>query len=84
MKSKSKKRKLARWKTKLGLPDLDHAKAAVLASLRSPESQRSYRHAITSLLDGIVQSLACPSTRQLSPVTGFTSKIADWRRELRM
>jgi hypothetical protein len=25
---------------------LDHAKAAVLASLRSPESQRSYRHAI--------------------------------------
>jgi site-specific recombinase XerC len=46
MKSKSKKRKLARRKTKLGLPDLDHAKAAVLASLRSPESQRSYRHAI--------------------------------------
>lgn len=46
MKSKSKKRKLARRKTKLGLPDLDHAKAAVLASLHSPESQRSYRHAI--------------------------------------
>jgi hypothetical protein len=45
MRSKSKKRKLARRKTKLGLPDLDHAKAAVLASLRSPES-RSYRHAI--------------------------------------
>jgi hypothetical protein len=39
---------------------------------------------LTSLLDGIVQSLACPSTRQLSPVTGFTSKIAGWRRELRM
>jgi site-specific recombinase XerD len=46
MRSKSKKRKLARGKTKLGLPDLDHAKAAVLASLHSPESQRSYRHAI--------------------------------------
>ena len=46
MGSKSKKRKLARRKTKLGLPDLDHAKAAVLASLHSPESQRSYRHAI--------------------------------------
>jgi hypothetical protein len=46
MRSKSKKRKLARRKGKLGLPDLDHAKAAVLASLPSPESQRSYRHAI--------------------------------------
>ncbi len=46
MRSKTKKRKLARRKTKLGLPDLDHAKAAVLASLGSPESQRSYRHAI--------------------------------------
>ena len=39
-------RKLARRKTKLGLPDLEQAKTAVLASLRSPESQRSYRHAI--------------------------------------
>jgi hypothetical protein len=46
MKSKSKKRKPVRRKTKLGLPDLDHAKAAALASLRSPESHRSYRHAI--------------------------------------
>src|SRR5437660_10829747 len=46
MRSKNKKRKPPRWKTKLGLPDLDNAKAAVLASLHSPESQRSYRHAI--------------------------------------
>jgi len=30
----------------LGLPDLDHARSAVLVSLRSPESQRSYRHSI--------------------------------------
>jgi hypothetical protein len=42
MRSKGKKQKLARRKTKLGLPHLDHAKAAVLASWRSPESQRSY------------------------------------------
>ena len=35
-----------RLKTKLGLPDLEQAKTAVLASLRSPESQRSYRHGI--------------------------------------
>src|SRR5215471_13963198 len=35
-----------RPKTRLGLPDLDHAKSAVLNSLRSPESQRGYRHSI--------------------------------------
>jgi hypothetical protein len=33
-------------KTKLGLPDLEHSKAAVLNSLRSPESKRGYGHAI--------------------------------------
>src|ERR1700689_2773953 len=43
---KAKRRKIARLKTKLGLPDLEEAKAAVLASLRSPESQRSYRRSI--------------------------------------
>jgi site-specific recombinase XerD len=43
---KIRRRKLARSKTKLGLPDLEQAKIAVLATLRSPESQRSYRHAI--------------------------------------
>jgi site-specific recombinase XerD len=35
-----------RHKTKLGLPDLEHVKSAVLVSLRSPESQRSCRHSI--------------------------------------
>lgn len=37
-------------KTKLGLPDLDHSKAAVLESLRSPESQRGHRHAIDEFI----------------------------------
>src|SRR5882762_4903586 len=44
------KRKLksghSRQRTKLGLPDLEHAKVAVIVSLRSFESQRSYRHSI--------------------------------------
>src|ERR1700731_4666885 len=43
------KRKLKRGrtlKTKLGLPDLENAKIAVIVSLRSFESQRSYRHSI--------------------------------------
>ena len=35
-----------RQKSKLGLPDLEHVKSAVLVSLRSPESQRSYRRSI--------------------------------------
>jgi hypothetical protein len=46
--SKRLKRKSAtskRPKSKLGLPDLDQSKAAVLDSLRSPESKRGYRHA---------------------------------------
>lgn len=35
-----------RQKSKLGLPDLEYVKSAVLVSLRSPESQRSYRRSI--------------------------------------
>src|SRR4029453_18697787 len=38
-------------KTKLGLPDLDQAKAAVLGSLPSPESQRGYQHSIIEFLN---------------------------------
>jgi site-specific recombinase XerD len=34
----------------LRLPDLDHSKSAVLNSLRSPESQRAYRHAIDDFI----------------------------------
>jgi len=45
IKRKSKKRD-TRLKTKLSLPDLEHAKVAVIVSLRSFESQRSYRHSI--------------------------------------
>jgi hypothetical protein len=39
MRRKTKRGKSNRTKTKLGLPDLEHAKSAVLVSLRSPESQ---------------------------------------------
>ena len=46
MKRRTKARRSSRQKTKLGLPDLDHVKSAVLVSLRSPESQRSYRRSI--------------------------------------
>ena len=33
-------------KTKLGIPDLEMSKAAVLRSLGSPDSRRGYQHAI--------------------------------------
>ena len=46
MRKKLKRRKANRAKSKLGLPDLEHVKTAVLVSLRSPESQRSYRRSI--------------------------------------
>ena len=38
-------------KTKLGLPGLDQARAAVLGSLHSPESQRGYQHSITEFIN---------------------------------
>ena len=40
------KGKNCRPKTKLGIPDLEHSKAAVLRSLGSPDSVRGYQHAI--------------------------------------
>jgi hypothetical protein len=42
--------KAKRPQTKLGLPDLDHSKSAVLNSLRSPESKRGYAHAIDEFI----------------------------------
>src|SRR6267154_5396384 len=40
------KGKKSRPKAKLGIPDLEHAKAAVLRSLGSPDSRRGCQHAI--------------------------------------
>jgi hypothetical protein len=50
MKRRMKTRKQNSQKTKLGLPDLEHVKSAVLVSLRSPESQRSYRRSIDDFI----------------------------------
>ena len=46
-------------KTVLKLPDLEQSKSAVLNSLTSASSKRSYEHAIESLSSGIAQSLGC-------------------------
>src|SRR6266480_3768675 len=42
---------MGRPKTRLDLPDLDQSKAAVIGILRSPESQRGYRHAIDEFIE---------------------------------
>jgi hypothetical protein len=47
---RTKTRRANQQKTKLGFPDLEHVKSAVLVSLRSPESQRSYRRTIDDFL----------------------------------
>ena len=47
--------KAKRAKTRLGLPDLDHSKSAVLNSLRSPESKRGYAHAIEDARNYVTQ-----------------------------
>ena len=51
MRRKQKHQKTRRPKTRLGLPDLDQSKASVIGSLRSPESQRGYEHAIDEFID---------------------------------
>ena len=50
MKSNRQNRKLIHPKRILRLPDLDHAKVAVLNTLSSPDSQRSYRFAIDDFI----------------------------------
>jgi hypothetical protein len=50
MKKKDSKKKSARPKRILRLPDLDHSKIAVLSTLSSPDSQRSYRFAIDDFI----------------------------------
>jgi|SRR5215467_5090700 len=45
------RRKRTTAKSVLRLPDLDHAKAAVLNSLTSLDAQRGYRHAIDEFVD---------------------------------
>ena len=51
MKKLKRNRRTIRPKRVLRLPDLEHARTAVLNSLSSPESQRGYRHAIDEFVD---------------------------------
>jgi site-specific recombinase XerD len=51
MRRMNRKTKSGRSKIKLGLPELEYVKAAVLNSLRSLESQRSYQHSIDEFVN---------------------------------
>ena len=51
MRRKDRRAKSGRRKIKLGLPELEYARTAVLNSLRSLESQRSYQHSINEFVD---------------------------------
>ena len=45
------RRRRSSTKSVLRLPDLEHAKAAVLNSLNSTDAKRGYRHAIDEFVD---------------------------------
>ena len=51
MKKKSRSKPKRSTRSVLRLPDLEHARTAVLNSLTSPDAQRGYRHAIDEFVD---------------------------------
>src|ERR1700746_1808728 len=76
------RRKRTTTKSVLRLPDLEHAKAAVLNSLTSLDAQRGYRHAIDEFVDWYcseprlalnrtvgMRYRSCLELRQLAPGT---------------
>ncbi len=58
----SSRKRRSSTKSVLRLPDLEHAKAAVLNSLNSADAKRGYRHAIDEFVTGIARNRAWPST----------------------
>ena len=78
----SSRRRRSSTKSVLRLPDLEHAKAAVLNSLDSTDAKRGYRHAIDEFVDwycseprlafnrmGVLRYRAHLESRQLAPGT---------------
>jgi hypothetical protein len=74
------KKKPLRWKPKrvLRLPDLDHAKTAVLNSLGSPDSERSYRFAIDDFIAWYCSEPRLAFNKPLFSVTVYNSKLATY------
>ncbi len=55
----------------LRLPDLEHAKTAVLNSLTSPDAQRGYRHAINEFVDWYCSEPRLALNRTVDLAAGF-------------
>jgi hypothetical protein len=68
------KGKKNRPKTKLGIPDLEQSKAAVLRSLGSPDSRRGYQHAIDEFVAWYCSEPRLAFNKQRSCAIGFTSR----------
>jgi hypothetical protein len=77
-------------KSVLRLPDLEHAKAAVLNSLNSADAKRGYRHAIDEFVDWycseprlafnrivVLRYRSHLESRQLAPGTHASSNASD-------
>ncbi len=80
-KSKRNSKKVSRKKTRLRLPDLDQAKAAVLNSLGSPESQRGYQHAIDEFIGWYCSEPRLSFNKSVETATESTSRLANWHQE---
>jgi hypothetical protein len=63
-------------KSVLRLPDLEHAKAAVLNSLTSLDAQRGYRHAIDEFVDLVLFRASPGFQSDCGPSLPFTPGIS--------
>ena len=73
----SSRRRRSSTKSVLRLPDLEHAKAAVLNSLNSADAKRGYRHAIDEFVDWYARNRAWPSTGSWSCVVALISNLVN-------
>lgn len=78
MKRNTRRRKQNRQKAKLALPDLEHTEAAVLDSLRSPESQRSYRRSIDDFVHCYCSEPRLSFNKTVVTAIEFILKINNW------
>jgi hypothetical protein len=67
-------------KAVLKLPDLEQSKSAVLITLTSSSSQRSYDHAIREFIEWYCSEPKLASTRLWSRGTGYLSNNGTTRR----
>src|SRR5207302_7735166 len=77
----SSRRRRSSTKSALRLPDLEHAKDAVLNSLNSADAKRGYRHAIDEFVDWYCSEPRLASTGSRSCVIALISNPVNSPRE---